>query len=200
MKARNSIRAALPEELFAMLHIRSMQLDDLSQVLAIDSQSFTLPWPESAYRYELLENPSSFLMVAEIEQSEVGRLIVGVVVVWMILDEAHIATIAVHPEFRGQGIASRLMVSMMREAIQLEARLATLEVREQNTAAQRLYQRFGFNIVGRRPRYYKDNLEDALIMTVGCLDKGYLERLDQDDWANNSTGLAGSDPIAAASA
>jgi ribosomal-protein-alanine N-acetyltransferase len=200
MKARSSIRAALPEELFAMLHIRSMQLDDLSQVLAIDSQSFTLPWPESAYRYELLENPSSFLMVAEIEQSEVGRLIVGVVVVWMILDEAHIATIAVHPEFRGQGIASRLMVSMMREAIQLEARLATLEVREQNTAAQRLYQRFGFNIVGRRPRYYKDNLEDALIMTVGCLDKGYLERLDQDDWANNSTGLAGSDPIAAASA
>jgi ribosomal-protein-alanine N-acetyltransferase len=200
MKARSSIRAALPEELFAMLHIRSMQLDDLSQVLAIDSQSFTLPWPESAYRYELLENPSSFLMVAEIEQSEVGRLIVGVVVVWMILDEAHIATIAVHPEFRGQGIASRLMVSMMREAIQLEARLATLEVREQNTAAQRLYQRFGFNIVGRRPRYYKDNLDDALIMTVGCLDKGYLERLDQDDWANNSTGLAGSDPIAAASA
>jgi ribosomal-protein-alanine N-acetyltransferase len=200
MKARSSIRAALPEELFAMLHIRSMQLDDLSQVLAIDSQSFTLPWPESAYRYELLENPSSFLMVAEIEQSEVGRLIVGVVVVWMILDEAHIATIAVHPEFRGQGIASRLMVSMMREAIQLEARLATLEVREQNTAAQRLYQRFGFDIVGRRPRYYKDNLEDALIMTVGCLDKGYLERLDQDDWANNSTGLAGSDPIAAASA
>jgi ribosomal-protein-alanine N-acetyltransferase len=189
MKARSSIRAALPEELFAMLHIRSMQLDDLSQVLAIDSQSFTLPWPESAYRYELLENPSSFLMVAEIEQSEVGRLIVGVVVVWMILDEAHIATIAVHPEFRGQGIASRLMVSMMREAIQLEARLATLEVREQNTAAQRLYQRFGFNIVGRRPRYYKDNLEDALIMTVGGLDKGYLERLDQVDWANSSTGV-----------
>ncbi len=187
MKARSSIRAALPEELFAMLHIRSMQLDDLSQVLAIDSQSFTLPWPESAYRYELLENTSSFLMVAEIEQSEVGRLIVGVVVVWMILDEAHIATIAVHPEFRGQGIASRLMVSVMREAIQLEARLATLEVREQNIAAQRLYQRFGFDIVGRRPRYYKDNLEDALIMTVGGLDKGYLERLDQVDWANNST-------------
>lgn len=172
-----------------MLHIRSMQLDDLSQVLAIDSQSFTLPWPESAYRYELLENTSSFLMVAEIEQSEVGRLIVGVVVVWMILDEAHIATIAVHPEFRGQGIASRLMVSVMREAIQLEARLATLEVREQNIAAQRLYQRFGFDIVGRRPRYYKDNLEDALIMTVGDLDKGYLERLDQDDWANNSTAV-----------
>ena len=172
-----------------MLHIRSMQLDDLSQVLAIDSQSFTLPWPESAYRYELLENPCSFLMVAEIEQSEVGRLIVGVVVVWMILDEAHIATIAVHPEFRGQGIASRLMVSVMRDAIQLEARLATLEVREQNTAAQRLYQRFGFDIVGRRPRYYKDNLEDALIMTVGDLDKDYLERLDQDDWANNSTAV-----------
>ncbi len=198
MKARSSIRAALPEELFAMLHIRTMRQDDLEQVLTIDRQSFSLPWPESAYRYELLENQSSFLRVAEIELPDESRLIVGVVVVWMILDEAHIATIAVHPEFRGQGIATRLMVSVMREAFRLEARLATLEVREQNTAAQRLYQRFGFNIVGRRPRYYKDNQEDALIMTLEGLDKTYIEWLDQSVGRRAMLGLAGSDPIAAA--
>ncbi len=181
-----------------MLHIRTMRQDDLEQVLTIDRQSFSLPWPESAYRYELLENQSSFLRVAEIELPDESRLIVGVVVVWMILDETHIASIAVHPEFRGQGIATRLMVSVMREAFRLEARLATLEVREQNTAAQRLYQRFGFNIVGRRPRYYKDNQEDALIMTLEGLDKTYIEWLDQSVGRRAMLGLAGSDPIAAA--
>jgi len=181
-----------------MLHIRTMRQDDLEQVLTIDRLSFSLPWPESAYRYELLENQSSFLRVAEIELPDESRLIVGVVVVWMILDEAHIATIAVHPEFRGQGIATRLMDSVMREAFRLEARLATLEVREQNTAAQRLYQRFGFNIVGLRPRYYKDNQEDALIMTLEGLDKTYIEWLDQSVGRRAMLGLAGSDPIAAA--
>lgn len=191
MRTRSSIRAALPEELFALLHIRPMGLDDLVQVLDIDRQSFTLPWPESAYRYELLENPSSFLRVAEIELPDESSLIVGVVVVWMILDEAHIATIAVHPEFRGQGIATRIMVHVLREAVRHEARLATLEVREQNTAAQRLYQRFGFNVVGHRPRYYKDNQEDALIMTLEGLDEDYLEWLGERDWAKKSAGAGG---------
>ncbi len=163
-----------------MLHIRPMQDADLAQVIEIDRLSFTLPWPESAYRYELLENPSSFLMVAEVELHDGSRLIVAIVVVWMILDEAHIATLAVHPDYREQGIAAQLMVSVMREAIRLRAHLATLEVREQNTAAQRLYQKFGFKIVGRRLRYYQDNQEDALIMTLDGLDQTYL------DWLNRA--------------
>ena len=178
MKIRSSVRIDSPEKRLAALNIRPMQLDDLGQVTAIDCQSFTLPWPESAYRYELIENQSSFLRVAEIDLADERPLIVGVAVVWMIIDEAHIATIAVHPDFRGQGIASQLMVNILREAVRLGARLATLEVREHNTAAHRLYQHFGFKILGRRLRYYSDNQEDALIMTVGGLDEAYIDWLE----------------------
>jgi ribosomal-protein-alanine N-acetyltransferase len=79
-----------------------------------------------------------------------------------------------------------MMVEIMQEAIRLGARLATLEVREHNAAAQRLYQRFRFKIVGRRPRYYLDNQEDALIMTVDGLDEAYLDWLAGIDWAGDS--------------
>lgn len=183
MKVRYSVRT--PEEgVPALLRIRDMQLEDLAQVHAIDRQSFSLPWPESAYRYELLDNQSSFLKVAEVELPDGSQTVVGVTVVWMILDEAHIATIAVHPQYRDQGIAKQLMVVVMQEAIRLNAQLATLEVREHNTAAQRLYQRFGFKVVGRRARYYIDNQEDALIMTLQGLDQGYLEWLRREDWVD----------------
>jgi ribosomal-protein-alanine N-acetyltransferase len=180
MKVRYSDRAS-PEGISAPLRIRSMQLEDLAQVHAIDRHSFSLPWPESAYRYELLENQSSFLKVAEADLPDGNRLIVGVAVVWMILDEAHIATIAVHPDYRAQGIAKQMMVVVLQEAIRLGAHLATLEVREHNTAAQRLYHRFGFKVVGRRTRYYIDNQEDALIMTVKGLDNAYIERRARGD-------------------
>lgn len=186
MKFYNSERASSAGEGFAALHIRPMLPGDLAQVHAIDRQSFSLPWPESAYRYELLENKSSFLKVAEVGQPDGNRLVVGAAVVWMILDEAHIATIAVHPQYRGQGIARQMMVEIMQEAIRLGARLATLEVREHNAAAQRLYQRFRFKIVGRRPRYYLDNQEDALIMTVDGLDEAYLDWLAGIDWTGDS--------------
>ena len=191
MRSRSSIRAALPEELFALLHIRPMVEDDLPQVIAIDRRSFALPWPESSYRFEMLENLSSFLKVADVMLPDESRLIVGVVVVWMILDEAHIATLAVDPNYRGQRIATRLMVSVMREIIRQQARLATLEVREHNTTAQRLYQKFGYKIVGRRSRYYKDNQEDALIMTIDGLGQNYLDWLDQGDWVKNSAEVGG---------
>lgn len=180
MKVRHSVWT--PEEgVLAAVRVRDMQLEDLAQVHAIDQQSFSLPWPESAYRYELLDNQSSFLKVAEIELPDASRTLVGVCVVWMILDEAHIATIAVHPQYRDQGIAKQLMVAVMQEAIRQDAQLATLEVREHNAAAQRLYQRFGFKVVGRRPRYYIDNQEDALIMTIQALDQAYLDWLKRED-------------------
>jgi ribosomal-protein-alanine N-acetyltransferase len=138
-----------------------MQMEDLEQVAAIDRLSFSLPWPENSYHYELVENRCSLLKVAETESK-----VVGVVVVWLIEDEAHIATIAVHPDYRGTGISCALLADMLVDAIRKGARLATLEVRAGNRIAQALYKRFGFDIAGRRPRYYRDNFEDALIMTA----------------------------------
>jgi [ribosomal protein S18]-alanine N-acetyltransferase len=167
-----------------MVQIRRMQEYDLEQVQAIDRLSFSLPWPANAYRYELKENPSSLQWVAstpvdslEGQAGEAPMRVVGVIVVWLILDEAHIATLAVHPDSRGRGIARALLAKALIDAIRRGARQATLEVRSGNEAAQRLYHDFHFDVVGRRPHYYKDNLEDALIMTASNLDVAYLDWL-----------------------
>ncbi len=160
--------------------IRSMQVEDLSAVREIDQLSFSLPWPESAFAYELHENPDSLLWVAAANDSNGAAVIVGMIVVWLIVDETHIATIAVHPDYRGQGISKALMKAALTETVRRGFSIATLEVRANNKTAQNLYRRFGFEIVGGRPRYYRDNNEDALIMTVKGLDLLYLE------WMNNN--------------
>jgi [ribosomal protein S18]-alanine N-acetyltransferase len=186
MSQDRTLQIALPKRTLDSLKIRLMCVDDLDRVQQIDQLSFSLPWPESAYRYELLENPCSLLWVAEIEGENSNQLVVGCVVVWLIMDEAHIATVVVDPIYRQNGIASHLMAEMLKEVIQKGARLATLEVREHNLAAQRLYKRFRFEVVGRRPRYYHDNFEDALIMTVMGLDQDYNDWLGSGGWINLS--------------
>ena len=158
-----------------------MQASDLEQVRAIDQASFSMPWPASAYTYELNENPLSRLWVAEIQTSGAPEKIIGMIVTWLILDEVHIATIAVHPEHRGQGVAQQLLITALVDALHRGIRQATLEVRASNVIAQKLYRRFGFEIAGRRPRYYKDNNEDAIIMTgsKSNLKSGVWKKQDQ---------------------
>jgi ribosomal-protein-alanine N-acetyltransferase len=168
--------------------IRPMHLDDLKQVQAIDRVSFSMPWPPSSYRYELEENYFSFLYVAETHlQAGVSR-VVGMIVVWMIMDEAHIATLAVLPEFRRRGISQRLLTVALKESIRRGARLATLEVRAQNKIAQALYHRFQFIVIGRRPRYYQDNQEDALLMTVD-LQQVDEQRLTYLEWLTKAESI-----------
>ena len=167
----------------ASILIRPMQPDDLEKVRAIDRLSFSLPWPESAFQYELNANPAALLWVAETESPPEERRVVGMIVVWLITDEAHVATIAVHPDFRGQGIGRRLLSTALREAIRRGASQAMLEVRAGNQAAQALYRRFGFEVTYRRPKYYRDNNEDALLMNLTGMDERYLEWLE-----NNSAG------------
>lgn len=145
--------------------IRPMMLDDLPQVLEIDRLSFPIPWPERSYRFELSENPSSTLLVATREEAGHTRL-AGYVGFWLIVDEVHISTLAVHPRFRRQGIASGLLETALERAVLRGADFATLEVRVSNRAAIDLYHRFGFRVVGRRAKYYRDNDEDALLMTL----------------------------------
>lgn len=146
-----------------------MRIEDLAAVHQIDCLSFSLPWPANAFRYELLENPNSRLWVAEIERDDGTGVVVGAIVVWLVVDEAHIATLAVHPDYRRHGIATQLLRTALRECARLGMRTATLEVRASNLAAQALYHKFGFEVVGRRRGYYQDNQEDALIMTLSDL-------------------------------
>ena len=127
----------------------------------IDVSSFTLPWPERSLRFEVTDNPAARCWVAELDGCLVGMLIL-----WMIVDEAHIATVVTHPDYRRQGIASNVLVEALKSAYVEGARSALLEVRAGNQAAQEMYRKFGFEVVGRRERYYKDNHEDAVLMKV----------------------------------
>jgi len=152
------------------LNIRRMRIDDVEQVHDIDVLSFSMPWPSSSYRFELLDNPASLSWVAEIALPDGNTRVIGMVVVWMVTDEAHIATIAVHPDYRGRGAGRKLLAACLRATACKGAKRSTLEVRAGNVIAQSLYQSFGFQVAGRRPRYYQDNNEDALIMTLFDMD------------------------------
>jgi len=156
-----------------------MILEDIPQVHEIDVLSFALPWPEKSYQFELVENPATLALVAELVPSAAKPRVIGMAVVWIVVDEAHIATIAIHPEFHGFGYGKSLLAEALVQAIQRGAILATLEVRENNLLAQQMYIKFGFTIVGRRFHYYKDNNEDAVLMTNDKLGLHYLAWLNK---------------------
>ena len=145
--------------------IRKMTLNDLEQVVAIDQVSFSLPWPPRSFQFELTDNEASRCWVTDLD----GRVI-AVLVGWFIVDELHIATIATHPEFRGQGIGRQLLLHVVGSAKKEGAIRAFLEVRESNLIALNMYRDFGFVEDGRRVKYYKDNCEDAILMSLDHLD------------------------------
>jgi ribosomal-protein-alanine N-acetyltransferase len=203
-----------------------MELEDIPQVLEVDRESYTLPWPASAYRREILHNrnaryvvlrrlpddvdviPASAheeqrprvtlpffrwpLKASESRSSRSGDII-GYAGMWVMVDEAHITTIAVQTRWRGRGHGELLLASLIEAAIAINAARITLEVRVSNETAQRLYRKYGFHQEGTRPRYYSDNNEDAYIMTtdsvrsVQYLDRFHAlvealkQRLDRED-------------------
>ena len=142
-----------------------MTLEDVSAVAALDKMSFSLPWPERSFRFELTDNPASRCWVYDLD----GK-IVGMIVAWLLVDEVHIATIATHPEHRKQGIARELLTYALRYMSMEGAVTSFLEVRESNLAAQEMYRKFGYEESGRRKRYYKDTNEDAILMTLTGLE------------------------------
>ena len=170
------------------LAIVPMQLAHLSAVMEIERESFSLPWPERAYRHELTKNEYAHYYVlcsrsvAYAAESESAwrrlwqgmlhppradvRPIIGYAGFWMMYDEAHISTLAVRATHRRQGLGELLLISLLDEACRLDAARATLEVRVSNLAAQALYAKYDFQQVGRRKAYYNDNREDALILTT----------------------------------
>jgi len=152
------------------LVVEVMRLEDLGEVQRIEQASFTTPWPENAYRSELVTNRLASYLVARI-----GGRIVAYGGMWLMVDEAHITTFAVHPAWRRQRIGERLLLAFLDLARDRHAREATLEVRLSNLAARRLYEKYGFRPVGLRPRYYSDNNEDALIMTTESFGDPSLE-------------------------
>ena len=148
-----------------VLLIRPMRVSDLTTVQLIERSSFTTPWPAQAYRQEIETNRLAQYLVAIM-----GDEIVAYGGIWLLVDEAHITTFAVHPRYRRRKIGERLLIALLDLAEDRHAREATLEVRLSNLPARRLYEKYGFRPVGIRPRYYSDNNEDALIMTTEPLE------------------------------
>lgn len=163
--------------------VEPMRLQDIGQVMEIEHVSFPSPWSARTYRHELLDNDLSHYFV--VHQRQMGRSgsallarvrrslgveirppILGYGGFWMMAGEAHISTIAVQPNWRRRGIGELLVVAMLDRATELEAHIATLEVRVSNVTAQNLYHKYGFRQVGLRRRYYRDRDEDALIMST----------------------------------
>ena len=146
------------------VRVEPMTVADLPAVHAIERASFSVPWPDDAYRNELLTNRLASYIVAR-----AGDDIVGFGGLWVMVDEAHITTFAVEPRWRRRGVGEWLLLALLDRALDRHAREATLEVRLSNVPARRLYEKYGFRPVGIRPRYYSDNGEDALIMTTEAL-------------------------------
>jgi ribosomal-protein-alanine N-acetyltransferase len=150
-------------------------LADLPAVHAIERASFFVPWPDDAYRTELLTNRLASYVVAR-----AGDETVGFGGLWVMVDEAHITTFAVDPRWRRRGVGEWMLLALLDRAVERHAREATLEVRLSNMPARRLYEKYGFRPVGIRPRYYSDNGEDALIMTTDALaSPGMRERIER---------------------
>jgi ribosomal-protein-alanine N-acetyltransferase len=142
-----------------------MHLDDVGAVHEIERLSFRTPWPSYAFEQELRGNRLAHYLVAR-----AGDRVVGFAGVWLMVDEAHITTFGVHPDWRRQGIGRQLLLNLVELARTIGARRMTLEVRPTNEAAQALYRAYGFDEVGRRVRYYTDDGEDALVMSTPDLD------------------------------
>ena len=152
------------------LLVEPMSIEDLPDVHRIERASFSVPWPDDAYRSEIQGNRLASYLVARAD----GRL-VAYGGIWLMVDEAHITTFAVDPAWRRQRVGETLLIALMDLAIGRHAREATLEVRLSNLAARKLYEKFGFRPVGVRARYYSDNGEDALIMTTEPLLGGAMQ-------------------------
>jgi ribosomal-protein-alanine N-acetyltransferase len=160
------------------VHISPMRRRHLRAVLRIEAQVYPTPWTHGLFVSELALRSTRAYVVAR-----VGREVIGYAGLMMSLSDGHVTTIAVDPDWQRQGVATRLLIALAREAIGRGATALTLEVRLSHRGAQQLYQRFGFVSVGVRKGYYADTGEDALIMWAHDADQpeysALLERLEQ---------------------
>jgi [ribosomal protein S18]-alanine N-acetyltransferase len=158
--------------LTARVVVDPMRFEDVPAVHEIERMSFRTPWPAYAFEQELRGNRLARYVVAR-----AGDRVVGFAGIWLMVDEAHVTTFGVHPDWRRQGIGRHLLLNLAELSVAIGARRMTLEVRASNLGAQALYRSFGFEIAGRRHRYYSDDGEDALVMTTPDLDGARMRAL-----------------------
>ena len=161
--------------------IRSMIEQDVPQVAEIEALVFKSPWSEAAIRSELVDNGMSFYMV--LTDSDHPETVIAYCGIWKIFDEGHITNIAVRPEYQGKKLGQMLLYAVIQWAWANGMSHMTLEVRVSNQIAINLYEKAGFVKAGKRPGYYDNGGEDALLM--------WLHR--DEDTINNSGNAGGKD-------
>ncbi len=140
------------------MDIRPMVASDIPAVAALERACFSQPWSERVLEGEM-KNPNSIFFVAE--QTE----LVGYIGMQHILDEGYLANVAVDSAYRRSGVGAALLQRLLAFAQQEKLAFITLEVRQSNQPAIRFYQKYGFEVVGRRRNFYESPTEDALLMT-----------------------------------
>ena len=153
-----------------------MRREDVPVVMAVERAAYSDGWPATAFERELTQNAMArYLVLGDAD----GRVL-GFAGLWLMVDEAHVVTVAVVPEERRKGLGRVLVHGLIELAIEHGMSAATLEVRISNDAARALYREYGFYEVGTRKRYYSDNGEDAVIMTTEELaSPAYQRRLER---------------------
>lgn len=134
---------------------------DIDDVYKISKSSFSIPWSIESISSELNNPLAKYIIAKDLD----SNLVVGFVGVWIVVGEASITNIAVHPAYRGNGIGSKLLSSLINLCSDLNCTLINLEVRESNYTAQNLYKKYDFTIDGIRKGYYEDNKENAILMS-----------------------------------
>ncbi len=170
--------------------LRYMQLDDVPQVVAIDRLSFSTPWSAHSYSHEVTDATYSYMVVlddcrqvpvrgmrgwwrrlgGETDPIDIEHRIIGYGGLWSVGEEAHISTIAVHPQQRGNRWGEALLLAMLLRSAHLGAGHVILEVRVSNQPAKNLYYKYDFAFNRRKPGYYRDNNEDAEELKVTLYD------------------------------
>lgn len=144
--------------------IRKMRKEDIDEVYQIECQSFSAPWTKESLFYELEQNLFAKYVVVELEDQ-----VIGYCGLWVVMDDAQITNIAVHPDYRGRKIGEALLRFAIQLSREMKAKRLSLEVRVSNHIAQSLYKKVGFEPGGIRKNYYTDNQEDALVMWVNLV-------------------------------
>ena len=148
------------------LTLRDMKVTDIAAVKTLESAAFEDAWPQRVFETELENGFAQYRVALELKSQNKRRTqnILGYSGVWFMVDQLHLVSIAVHPNYRRSGIGERLMFDVVDQANGALLPKVVLEVRKSNLAAQLLYAKFGFEKIGELKSYYKDNHEDAVIM------------------------------------
>jgi [ribosomal protein S18]-alanine N-acetyltransferase len=156
-----------------------MTVADLAQVAALEVLAFPTPRSAAFYHQEVTKNQyANYRVIHAVpgKATVADAFVVAYGGYWLLVEDAHIVSIAVDPAWRQQGLAEWLMLELIATAWQQGAMLVTLEMRASNVAAGALYHKIGFQEVGRRKRYYRDNNEDALLLSLEGLQEASIQQ------------------------